>query len=56
MKCLLLQFVVAALLAVAAAAPTNPAYPAYPAGYKGNYATITAQTDVRNPDGSGAWR
>ena len=58
-----LQFVIAALIAVAAAsdpAYPTPAYPspAYPAGYKASYSpiTITAQSDVRNLDGSGAWR
>ncbi len=49
------QLVIAAVLAVAAAAPSSPAYPA---GYKTSYPdiTITAQSDVRNLDGSGAWR
>ena len=58
-----LQFIIAALIAVAAAsspAYPTPAYPspAYPAGYKASYSpiTITAQSDVRNLDGSGAWR
>lgn len=55
------QFVVAALFAVAAAttypAPAYPAAPAYPSGYK-SYSpiTLTAESDVRNLDGSGAWR
>ena len=57
------QFVIAAVLAVAAAAPSsypNPAYPtpAYPSTYKSDYSpiTLTAESDVRNLDASGAWR
>ncbi|XP_057370576.1 pupal cuticle protein 20-like [Daphnia carinata] len=39
-------FVIAAVLAVAVAAPS---------GYKGPAITITAQSDVRNADGSSQW-
>lgn len=46
------QFVIAALLAVAAAAPAGTPY----AGYKAPEIAIVAQSDVRNGDGSGAWR
>ena len=44
-----LQFVIAALLAVAAAAPSS-----YPTKYSD--IVITSQTDVRNLDHSGQWR
>ncbi len=55
LTCLLVanrQFVIAALLAVAAAAPSGTPY----AGYKAPEIAIVAQSDVRNGDGSGAWR
>jgi hypothetical protein len=45
------QFVIAALLAVAAAAPSS-----YKPEYKAPEITIVSQSDVRNLDGSGAWR
>ena len=46
-----LQFIIAALLAVAAAAPSST-YPAYPKPA----ITIVSQSDVRNADGSSQWR
>jgi len=44
--------VIVALLAVAAAAPSGTPY----AGYNAPAISIVAQSDVRNGDGSGAWR
>ena len=44
---------IVALLAVAAAAPSGTPYSA---GYKAPAISIVAQSDVRNGDGSGAWR
>lgn len=43
------QFVIAAILAVAVAAPSG-------SSYSGSAITITAQSDVRNGDGSSQWR
>ena len=56
-----MQFLIAALLAVAAAAPSSYEKAAYPApyskdGYEKPVITITSQSDVRNLDGSSQWR
>jgi hypothetical protein len=45
------KFIIAALLAVASAAPSG-----YKPEYKAPEIAIVAQSDVRNVDGSGAWR
>jgi hypothetical protein len=53
-----LQFVIAAILAVAAAAPSS--YPTeektYEKDYKYPEITVTSQSDERNLDGSSKWK
>ncbi len=50
----LLQFIIAALLAVAAAAPSSYSKDAYTT--EKPMITIVSQSDVRNLDGSSQWR
>ena len=56
---MLVQFVIAAVLAVAAAAPSS-SYPTYEKTYEKDYKypeiTVTSQSDERNLDGSSKWR